>query len=43
MVWNADKTAKELEWFIIAYDANRKQYYLGAPENMEWRQYLKKN
>jgi len=42
-VWNEDKTAKELEWFIIAHDADRKQYYVGSPKNTKWRQYLDKN
>ena len=42
-VWNEARTAKELEWFIIAYDAGRKQYYMSSPKNTKWRQYLNKN
>jgi len=39
-VWNKDRTVKVLEWFIIAYDPDRQQYYMGSPENTEWQQYL---
>ncbi|MCF7954514.1 MAG: hypothetical protein K9M75_01810 [Phycisphaerae bacterium] len=40
MVWNRDKTAKIQEWFLIAYDSEKEQYYLGSPDNSQWRQYL---
>jgi hypothetical protein len=40
MVWNKDRTSRELEWFIIAYDPDRQQFYMGAPDNPQWRQYL---
>jgi hypothetical protein len=42
-VWNENRTATKLEWFIIAYDADRKQYYLGSPKDTKWRQYLNRN
>ena len=42
-VWNENQTAKELEWFIIAYDVDRKQHYMGSPQNTQWRQYLNNN
>jgi len=42
MVWNKDRTAKVLEWFLIAYDSDKKQYYMGSPDNSQWRQYLTK-
>ena len=40
MVWNKDRTRKELEWFTIAFDQERNQYFMGAPGNPKWRQYL---
>jgi len=40
VVWNKDKTGKVLEWFMIAYDSNTQQYYLGSPDYPKWRQYL---
>jgi len=42
MVWNKDRTAEELEWFLIAHDPDRKQYYMGSHDNTQWRQYLTK-
>jgi hypothetical protein len=42
MNWNEDKTAKELEWFLIAHDPDRKQYYMGSTDNPQWKQYLTK-
>jgi hypothetical protein len=42
MTWNKDRTAKKLEWFLIAHDPERKQYYMGSPKNPQWKQYLTK-
>ncbi len=39
-VWNKEETEKVMEWFIIAYDPNKKQYYLGSPDDSKWCQYL---
>jgi len=40
MVWNKDKSGKELEWFTIEYDKKRNQLFMGSPDNPEWKLYL---
>jgi hypothetical protein len=40
MVWNEDRTRKDPEWFTIAFDQERNHYFIGAPGNPKWRQYL---
>lgn len=40
MVWNKDRTKKELEWFTTAFDQERNQYFMGAPGTPKWRQCL---